>query len=264
MVPSPCPVAPEVMLIHAASVEALHEHSRATLTDTVPVPPPAAKLGEPLVTVAWQRDAVGPATFVTGELPRPLAALAAPTANSRGRSIFTRSHVSSPGPVTPKRNCIDNTRVIRRIPPLLIAALAILLGSGVLISAEPDTTCAARGGTQVRWTSTVSPGERASIDRWCAGVGPPVRITGLRGEDILTGPFAMVSWNTHVGAGDLDRLVEDLRSGGFTGGARISQFVLPLQEAYRAGADVPGARRAGADVPGARRAGADVPGARGA
>jgi endonuclease/exonuclease/phosphatase family metal-dependent hydrolase len=55
---------------------------------------------------------------------------------------------------------------------------------------------------------------------------------------VLTGSFAVVSWNTHVGAGDLDVLVADLRAGKLTG-RPVSEFVLLLQEAYRAGTDVP-------------------------
>jgi endonuclease/exonuclease/phosphatase family metal-dependent hydrolase len=50
--------------------------------------------------------------------------------------------------------------------------------------------------------------------------------------------MVVVSWNTHVGAGDLDALVADLRSGRLTG-QPVRDFVLLLQEAYRTGADVP-------------------------
>jgi len=50
--------------------------------------------------------------------------------------------------------------------------------------------------------------------------------------------LVVVSWNTHVGAGDIDRLVADLRSGRITG-APVTNFVLLLQEVYRAGPEVP-------------------------
>jgi endonuclease/exonuclease/phosphatase family metal-dependent hydrolase len=56
--------------------------------------------------------------------------------------------------------------------------------------------------------------------------------------EALTGSFVVVSWNTHVGAGDLDVLIADLRAGKLTG-RPVSEFVLLLQEAYRAGNDVP-------------------------
>jgi endonuclease/exonuclease/phosphatase family metal-dependent hydrolase len=86
--------------------------------------------------------------------------------------------------------------------------------------------------------------ERASIDRWCAGVGPPARISGRQRGEVFTGSFAVVAWNTHVGAGDIDALVADLRSGRLTGGASVTDFVLLLQEVSRAGPEVPAARGA--------------------
>jgi endonuclease/exonuclease/phosphatase family metal-dependent hydrolase len=47
-----------------------------------------------------------------------------------------------------------------------------------------------------------------------------------------------VSWNVHVGAADMERFVEDLRSGRLSGGRRPGHVVLMLQEAVRSG-DVP-------------------------
>ena len=51
--------------------------------------------------------------------------------------------------------------------------------------------------------------------------------------------FALVSWNTHVGGGDLPGLVRDLRRGEFTDRRPVEHFVLLLQEVHREGADVP-------------------------
>ena len=48
----------------------------------------------------------------------------------------------------------------------------------------------------------------------------------------------MVSWNTHVGGGDLDALVADLTAGRLTS-APVVDYILLLQEVYRAGPDVP-------------------------
>jgi endonuclease/exonuclease/phosphatase family metal-dependent hydrolase len=90
----------------------------------------------------------------------------------------------------------------------------------------------------VHWLRVSPERERASIDRWCAGVGSPARISGGQRSENLTGSVVVVSWNTHVGAGDIDALVADLRSGRL-GGAPASPFVLLLQEAYRAGPEVP-------------------------
>jgi endonuclease/exonuclease/phosphatase family metal-dependent hydrolase len=126
---------------------------------------------------------------------------------------------------------------------LIFAIVVVGCGSAGLISAPLDSTCTARGGASVRWVRTAPDNERADVDRWCSGVGPPARITALRGPEYFTGSFALVSWNTHVGGGDLHAFVSDLRAGKLTGGAPVSQFVLLLQEVYRAGADVPEQQR---------------------
>jgi len=58
----------------------------------------------------------------------------------------------------------------------------------------------------------------------------------------LTTPIdrvAIVSWNTHVGGGDLDALIDAVQRGDFTGGERIEAIVLLLQEMYRHGDGVP-------------------------
>ena len=88
-VPSPCPLAPSVIVIHAALAVAVHAHSRDTLTASVPAPPAAAKLDGEELSVAWHREAVGPVTLVTAELPHASASVAAVSAgNSRAR-VFT-------------------------------------------------------------------------------------------------------------------------------------------------------------------------------
>ena len=60
-----------------------------------------------------------------------------------------------------------------------------------------------------------------------------------------------MSWNTHVGAGDIDAFVSDLRSGRLTG-KPVTDFVLLLQEVYRGGSGVP-------SLPGVRWASAEQP-----
>ena len=89
--PSPCPVPPPVIAIQLASLDAVHEHSRATVTDTVPEPPDGEKLAVEFAMDTWQRVAVGPVTFVTAELPQPLRIdAAAIRRNSRDLSlVFT-------------------------------------------------------------------------------------------------------------------------------------------------------------------------------
>jgi hypothetical protein len=66
-------VLPEVTVIHDAWVEAVQEHSRATATFMVALPPAGSKEGAELVTDAWHRELVGDvtaATFVLAELPQ--------------------------------------------------------------------------------------------------------------------------------------------------------------------------------------------------
>jgi endonuclease/exonuclease/phosphatase family metal-dependent hydrolase len=127
----------------------------------------------------------------------------------------------------------------RRMTRSILGIALAFLVTAALISAEPDSSCAARSGAGVRWLRVAPSNEHAAIDRWCSPVGVPVRIGGRQPEDVLSGPVAIVSWNTHVGAGDLDGLVTDLRSGGLTGGRPVTSFVLLLQEVYRSGDTVP-------------------------
>jgi endonuclease/exonuclease/phosphatase family metal-dependent hydrolase len=50
---------------------------------------------------------------------------------------------------------------------------------------------------------------------------------------------AIVTWNTHVGGGDLDALMGRLHRGDFTDGEPFDEIVLMLQEMYRHGDEVP-------------------------
>src|SRR5204863_7319391 len=61
---------------------------------------------------------------------------------------------------------------------------------------------------------------------------------------------AVVTWNTHVGAGDVDDLLTGVRAGEFSEGRRIDHVVLLLQESYRSGDGVPARVADRAGVPG--------------
>lgn len=123
---------------------------------------------------------------------------------------------------------------------LAAALAAVVVGNAALSSAVPPPTCAAGADTGVRWVRTAPHDEWGALDRWCAAVGPPARIEARRAPDVLTGPIAIVSWNDHVGAGDIDAFLADLRAGRLTGGSPVSAFVVLMQEAYRSGPAVPG------------------------
>jgi endonuclease/exonuclease/phosphatase family metal-dependent hydrolase len=64
---------------------------------------------------------------------------------------------------------------------------------------------------------------------------PQPRTTGEPIADRL----AIIAWNIHEGRGDVDDLIRRLRSGEFTAGEPIDDFVLLLQEATRRGGGVP-------------------------
>lgn len=131
-----------------------------------------------------------------------------------------------------------------------VLALLLAIGNAPSLFAVADSTCSARSGPGIEWLRVSPLGERASLDRWCAGVGPPARISRERPEEEITRSLAVVAWNTHVGAGDIEEFVGDLRSGRLTG-APVTTFVLLLQEAFRAGPEVPmsrDARWAGAEL----------------
>jgi endonuclease/exonuclease/phosphatase family metal-dependent hydrolase len=149
------------------------------------------------------------------------------------------------------RTLLRDRRATAGAAVIVLGIAVACLGNATPRSAIWDPTCTAAAAPGVRWVRTSALNERPSLDRWCAGVGPPARMDGRQAADVFTGPFVVVSWNTHVGAGDIDAFVADLRSGRLTGHP-VSAFVLLLQEAYRGGADVPsrsGVRWASAGQP---------------
>jgi endonuclease/exonuclease/phosphatase family metal-dependent hydrolase len=88
--------------------------------------------------------------------------------------------------------------------------------------------------TSVRWLGPASPDEVNTLTAWCAEVGPA--LVDARGRRLAGDPvsrLAIVSWNVHVGRGDLARLLDDLQSGRLTAGEPVRDFVLLLQEAVR-------------------------------
>jgi endonuclease/exonuclease/phosphatase family metal-dependent hydrolase len=89
----------------------------------------------------------------------------------------------------------------------------------------------------VRWISTEGH-DTAELARWCDSVGPAFltsRATLAPALDRLV----VVSWNVHVGGGDVDGLIARLERGDFTAGRAVREYVLLLQEEFRDGDDVP-------------------------
>jgi endonuclease/exonuclease/phosphatase family metal-dependent hydrolase len=84
----------------------------------------------------------------------------------------------------------------------------------------------------------VEPGDRARNDLWRRAVGPPVSGDHRQGSDDTADRLTLVSWNLHVGGGDVAEFLHDLRTGVLTG-APVEHFVLLVQETFRAGTGVP-------------------------
>lgn len=96
----------------------------------------------------------------------------------------------------------------------------------------------------IRFIGAAPPDEQAELNQWCKTVGPPLfdpnpETPAAQRIDSL----AIVSWNVHVGGGDVSAFVRDLRAGRLTAGPPVHNFVLLLQEAYRASDDIPGGVR---------------------
>ena len=77
----------------------------------------------------------------------------------------------------------------------------------------------------------------ATPKAWCDAVGAAATAEGTLPAHAAD-ELAVVSWNVHVGGGDIHGFVRDLRSGALTG-RPAEAFVLLLQEVHRADAGVP-------------------------
>jgi len=105
------------------------------------------------------------------------------------------------------------------------------------VSAAACRTAAA-DGPAVRWISAEA-GDRVALDRWCAAVGPVAAASLTDTSVSASNSFVVLTWNTHVGGGDVAGLVRDLRAGRFTNGTPVEHFALLLQETHRSSMDVP-------------------------
>lgn len=106
-------------------------------------------------------------------------------------------------------------------------------------TAEPVGAVVRDPSPEVEWKGPRADDHRHQLNAWCAAVGPAV-FGGWADPPVRpVDSVAVVSWNVHVGGGDLRRLVRDLREGVLTGGGRVEHFVLLLQEAYREDDTVP-------------------------
>jgi endonuclease/exonuclease/phosphatase family metal-dependent hydrolase len=93
----------------------------------------------------------------------------------------------------------------------------------------------------IGWVLPEAASDRSELAAWCSPVGGPVVIPGDEEDTAYVDSIAIVSWNVHVGGGDVSRLVDELRAGGLSGGRPVRDFVLLLQEVHRASAELPAA-----------------------
>jgi len=138
--------------------------------------------------------------------------------------------------------------MLSRIPAILLILLTLSCSlpwntpyrrySGPLPENVAALSCRDTTAAAVRWVDLEDETERRILAHWCATVGTPVLADHrVVSEAAAMDSLVIVSWNVHVGGGDVLGLVEDLRSGELTG-ARVVEFVLMLQEVQRVG-DVP-------------------------
>jgi len=131
---------------------------------------------------------------------------------------------------------------------LACAALAGCAGPHGVVDAPRVPPCRAVdrvSGTvaDVRWIAPGHPEDRQVLHAWCETVGGVV-VDAAPAEFLPGGTdtLAVVTWNNHIGRGDLDRLVRSLRTGALTGGRPPAQFVILLQEVHRTAPVVPRGR----------------------
>jgi endonuclease/exonuclease/phosphatase family metal-dependent hydrolase len=125
---------------------------------------------------------------------------------------------------------------IRRTLFLLsvVGLLTGCAGAHTLARLDDAVQAASTTATPIAWYSPAVPDDREALARWRACVGPPI----VRSTPSAIGPSAdeitIVSWNTALGAGDVEEFVRELRGDG--SGRPV---VLLLQEVYRRGESVP-------------------------
>jgi endonuclease/exonuclease/phosphatase family metal-dependent hydrolase len=97
----------------------------------------------------------------------------------------------------------------------------------------------ASSGATITWIGPTDGRDVRALDRWCSAVGPVEVAAPAMREGRVVDALAIISWNMHVGGGDLPSLISKLRRGELTGGRSVADFAILLQEAYRAGDGVP-------------------------
>ena len=123
----------------------------------------------------------------------------------------------------------------------MVIAPVLYLSTIAPLGAEPlPCLREVSGVTWLRWDE-----KQDVLNRWCESVGPPVFTPAPEREGAIS-RLLVLSWNVHVGGADLEELMTKALgplSGSDTG------LVILMQEAFRAGADVPESPPRDLDVP---------------
>ena len=100
-------------------------------------------------------------------------------------------------------------------------------------------TCRESGVVPIRWVDEDDESDHIDLAKWCDAVGPPVVRVDTATAAVRLDSLIIISWNVYIGGGDLFEFIEQLRVGAFTDGNPVTHFVALLQEAHRAGPEVP-------------------------
>ena len=90
------------------------------------------------------------------------------------------------------------------------------------------------------WKNQASDEDYDNLLSWCKAVGSPVFLEpSVKETKLSIDKLTLVSWNVHVGSGDIVQFINDLQKGNLTDGEPVEHFVMLLQEAYRQDSSVP-------------------------
>lgn len=137
----------------------------------------------------------------------------------------------------------SNTPLLRLVilQAFLICPVLFFFAFPVNSGLKPISPHNGTAASSIKWIRASDPTEQKALESWRKGVGPPfiLKTSDIGQEAKRLDSLLIVSWNTHVGGADLSRFIQDLRSGKLTSGEPIRDFVLLLQEVFRAGLSVP-------------------------
>lgn len=117
---------------------------------------------------------------------------------------------------------------------LVLSLIVTAAASGGCMGGHALVRQETAGLANVAWFSPDRASDRVNLARWRRSVGPPLVRGAAAAEPSPSDSLTIVSWNIAVGAGDVVRFTDFVRSRI----GRNAPFVLLLQEAYRRG-DVP-------------------------